>query len=656
MYFQIITQNEKYPKNEAGVKAIELAKAHALESKDESGETFLLKITQLSAVCELGNDWREIVKLIGATFSDGAKLNDENFPSSVPNATMPLGVDLVLVSKIYEKIMSLGQEDSLVNACELLLNNLQYQAEVVDDPAKLKQFVVMLQSPLLIDPGYAMSITQNLIVALDKLRPSMKEIIQNVFAGYDKQRMEDTLDVLHQFITVRLYSERAIDKYMLSAVKIMAMLAKVNETSGLLNMSAFYNDAINGELDMDHDYSKWQKDGDEFCFCNYPFILDPSSKARVLQADAQDQMRKAAVESVMLNFDLNPHLVLRVYRDNLVHSTLAQINFDRSLKKSLKVVFVGEEAVDEGGVTKEFFQLLVAELLNPEFGMFSYSDEHMYMWFNAHSFESGSQFRLIGAILGMAIYNSVILDITFPLVVFKKLLGGTDYQVTLEDLYSYDRELYLGFKTMLEFEGDVENTFCRNFTVESEWLGETIVNDLKEGGSEIPVTGENREEYVQLYVDWVLNKSIETQFTAFAEGFDQVCGGEALKLCRPEELELLICGSRDLDFEALERGSVYDEGLNSDHPLICKFWEVLHEFNEEQKRKFLKFTTGTDRVPIKGLGNMQFVITRSGPDSERLPTAHTCFNHLLIPEYDSKEKLKAKLEFAMENDRGFGMI
>ena len=38
-----------------------------------------------------------------------------------------------------------GQEDSLVNACELLLNNLQYQAEVVDDPAKLKQFVVMLQ-------------------------------------------------------------------------------------------------------------------------------------------------------------------------------------------------------------------------------------------------------------------------------------------------------------------------------------------------------------------------------------------------------------------------------------------------------------------------------------------------------------------------------
>ena len=32
-----------------------------------------------------------------------------------------------------------------------------------------------------------------------------------------------------------------------------------------------------------------------------------------------------------------------------------------------------------------------------------------------------------------------------------------------------------------------------------------------------------------------------------------MCGGEALKLFRHEELELLICGSTELDFEALEQ-------------------------------------------------------------------------------------------------------
>lgn len=32
--------------------------------------------------------------------------------------------------------------------------------------------------------------------------------------------------------------------------------------------------------------------------------------------------------------------------------------------------------------------------------------------------------------------------------------------------------------------------------------------NLKENGEHIPVTNENREEYVRLYLDWVLNTAI----------------------------------------------------------------------------------------------------------------------------------------------------
>ena len=42
------------------------------------------------------------------------------------------------------------------------------------------------------------------------------------------------------------------------------------------------------------------------------------------------------------------------------------------------------------------------------------------------------------------------------------------------------------------------------------------------------------------------------QFGAFAEGFHEVCGGPALRMFIPEELELLICGNPSLDFLALE--------------------------------------------------------------------------------------------------------
>ena len=78
--------------------------------------------------------------------------------------------------------------------------------------------------------------------------------------------------------------------------------------------------------------------------------------------------------------------------------------------------FVGEEGVDEGGIQKEFFQLLVRELFDPKYGMDCFGDgdgdgdgflylgmfvveeeTHVY-WFNKDSFESKFEFELIGIV------------------------------------------------------------------------------------------------------------------------------------------------------------------------------------------------------------------------------------------------------------------
>ena len=42
---------------------------------------------------------------------------------------------------------------------------------------------------------------------------------------------------------------------------------------------------------------------------------------------------------------------------------------------------MNEEAQDEGGVTKEFFLLLMKEILNPDYGMFQEYDETNTIWF-----------------------------------------------------------------------------------------------------------------------------------------------------------------------------------------------------------------------------------------------------------------------------------
>ena len=64
----------------------------------------------------------------------------------------------------------------------------------------------------------------------------------------------------------------------------------------------------------------------------------------------------------------------------------------------------------------------------------------------------------------------------------------------------------------------------------------------------------------------------------------------------------------------------------------------------------------TSPASRSGLGKLKMVLSKNGPDSDLLPTSHTCFNHLLLPDYSSKEKLRAKLEHAINQSEGFGLM
>jgi len=284
--------------------------------------------------------------------------------------------------------------------------------------------------------------------------------------------------------------------------------------------------------------------------------------------------------------------------------------------------------------------------------MFTYNEDTRTFWFNSVSTDY-DEFKLIGIILGLAIYNGIILDLHFPFVIYKKLVG---LEPTLDDIDDINPGLGQGLRKLLQFEGNVEEAFTQNFQVSYEAFDTVMTHDLKEGGSEIPLTNENRQEYVDLYVQWYLKESIASQFDYFLRGFRLLCDSPAFKMFRAEELELLVCGSPMLDFEELEKVTQYDNGYHKEHRVIRDFWSIVHSMTLEQKKKLLFFSTGSDRSPIGGLGKLSFVITRHGEDSDRLPQAHTCFNHLLLPEYSSREKLQERLMTAISNAEGFGMI
>jgi len=183
--------------------------------------------------------------------------------------------------------------------------------------------------------------------------------------------------------------------------------------------------------------------------------------------------------------------------------------------------------------------------------------------------------------------HGVILDLHFPLIVYKKLC---DVKPTLEDLSEFNPGLYKGLKQLLDYSGpNFQEDMDLTFQITSNYFGSYQVYELKPGGSEIAVTIENRAEFVELYVHFLMQSSVSVQFEAFKKGFLSVCDGNALKLFEPEELQLLICGDPVLDFYELEKATTYDNGYDKDSETVKYFWEVVHSLLEAEKKKLLFF-------------------------------------------------------------------
>lgn len=323
----------------------------------------------------------------------------------------------------------------------------------------------------------------------------------------------------------------------------------------------------------------------------------------------------------------------------------------------MKVVFIGEEGVDEGGVRKEFFQLLMQQLFAQDYAMFQTAPSGRVLWINRSNVWSDEEYRLVGTLLALAVYNDVLLDVHLPSVFYKKLLNR--HPVTLEDLSAVDPELHRGLTQLLEYEPkeDVEMVFCRSFVVEWEEFGAKNNHELLPHGENVPVTGENREQYVHLLVKWLLVDSVQQQFAALKEGFSRVVGREAMLLFTAAELELVMTGTPHLDFKEMQQHTEYigPDDWTADNTTVQAFWRVLHSLSLEEKQQFLLFVTGSMKAPIGGLKNIGLKIQRMGPDSQSLPTAHTCFNTLLLPAYESEEHLRNRLLTAINECSGFGL-
>lgn len=306
-------------------------------------------------------------------------------------------------------------------------------------------------------------------------------------------------------------------------------------------------------------------------------------------------------------------------------------------------------------------------------GMFAYDEDSHFCYFNQNSFETSDQYFLVGVVLGLAIYNSTILDVALPPFAFRKLLAAGPTQASdapshakptmtyrLEDLAELRPALANGLRQLLEYDGDVQETFCRDFVADVERYGQVTQIPLCPNGEKMPVTNSNRREFVDLYVRYLLDTAVTRQFEPFKRGFFRVCGGNALSLFRPEEIELLIRGSDEpLDISSLQAVAMYENwgfpNALETEPVISWFWHTFQKANPKDQRKLLSFITGSDRIPAMGAASLVIKLSCLGEDSSRYPVARTCFNMLSLWRYSSEQKLESMLWRAVYESEGFGL-
>ena len=424
------------------------------------------------------------------------------------------------------------------------------------------------------------------------------------------------------------------------------------------------------DKDEEKEDEKLDKKNDKlkFTLFDYMWIFNPAAKndiIRLFNMEQQknmfykifDDSRRGRDDLGFLDLFLNRNkfnLMLNIRRDHLIEDTLNELSKPNvNLQSELKVKFTGEQGVDEGGVRKEFFILLIRQIFDPNYGMFSYNKKTRLYWFNHYSFEPKIKYELIGKIFGLSIYNNTILDVKLPIVVYKKLLG---IKPNLDDMKECDPELYHTLNYLVNNnDPNLKEELDTNFTVIDDKFGEKLVIPLKPNGENILIDINNKDEYVNLYIDWYFNESIKEYFNSFEKGFYCVFNSNLSKVLTPDELELIICGTQLLDFNELKKAALYEE-YTKDSETIKYFWEILLDFNEEEKKKFLSFVTGCDRAPIDGLGSLQITISNGGTDIKQLPSAHTCFNNLILPDYKDKEKMKKAILTAINYSEGFGLI
>ncbi|ESP01317.1 hypothetical protein LOTGIDRAFT_111732 [Lottia gigantea] len=393
-----------------------------------------------------------------------------------------------------------------------------------------------------------------------------------------------------------------------------------------------------------------------------PFVISFAERFKILQRLIM--ANKEENQSEMTNFLVGPSINIAIRRDYVYEDAFDKLSPENEANLKLKMrvqlrnaAGLDEAGIDGGGVFREFLTHLLKTAFDPNRGFFQYTTDRL-IYPNPHASQLEDNYikhyYFIGRMLGKAIYENMLVELPFASFFLAKILSSHGFNLDIHYLQSLDPVMY---RNLLSLKNEIDvSELGLDFSVIDNSFGENKIIELKPGGRNIPVTNENKIEYVHLMADYKVNRQIHSHCAAFRQGMADVISLEWLQMFDHHEFQILISGtSTPINIDDLRHNTSYSGGFSETHPVIELFWKVVASFTDQQKSQLLKFVTSCSQQPLLGFKDLYppFCIHDAGTDLDRLPTASTCMNLLKLPHFTDESLLRNKLLYAIESNAGF---
>ena len=361
---------------------------------------------------------------------------------------------------------------------------------------------------------------------------------------------------------------------------------------------------------------------------------------------------------------------LFISRENVFENSLIQIEMF-NIHKEIKIIFLGEESSDAGGLIREWLTILFKQIMDEKSGLFERSDTDEISYIIKKNIkkdkETLDKYYFIGKILAKALLENLTVNCCLNKAIYQLILKE---KIKFEDLIFIDKPLYNSLnnlKKLKEEEGDTDNIafcelyFCNDYKDDK---GNLITKDLIPNGQNILVTKKNLDFYIEKRMEEFKNSQL-IGVNEIIKGINSVFNVDYLKIFTSDQLELLINGTPFIDVEDWRINTQYKNYNDYDNTILM-FWEVISSLSQEELSNFLLFCTGSSKVPIGGFKSLEsnrgqkskfeIVKTEYIKGAKNFLRVHTCFNRLDLPEFPDEFSLRQSIKFALENQvLGYGI-